>query len=92
MPVTPELQGKQREQHRLTGTGRANDQHVADVADMGGQAERRRTARLGKEQWRTIEMGVADRPSPDRRQRHQMGKIQRVDQGLPDIRVNLPGQ
>src|SRR3546814_13690026 len=44
------------------------------------------------EQWRTVEMCVADGARPDRRQRHQMREVQRVDQGLPDVRVNLPWQ
>src|SRR3546814_13642189 len=59
---------------------------------MRRQAERRRTCRTGMEQWRTVEMGVADGARPDRRQRHQMREVQRVDQGLPDARVNLPWQ
>src|SRR3546814_16777394 len=59
---------------------------------MRRQAERRRTCRTGMEQWRTVEMGVADGARPDRRQRHQMREVQRVDQGLPDVRVNLPWQ
>src|SRR3546814_13892211 len=56
---------------------------------MRSQAERRRTCRTGMEQWRTVEMGVADGDRPDRRQRHQMREVQRVEQGLPDVRVNL---
>src|SRR3546814_7842810 len=61
-------------------------------SDLRRQAERRRTCRTGMEQWGTVEMGVADGARPDRRQRHQMREVQRVDQGLPDVRVNLPWQ
>ena len=32
--IAPELEGKQSEQNRLAGAGRADDQHVADIADM----------------------------------------------------------
>jgi len=64
--VTPELKRNQREQHRFAGACRPDHQHVPDVADMGRQAERRRTDRAGMEQWRTVKMGVADRAGPDR--------------------------
>ncbi|KAK0349086.1 hypothetical protein LTR94_034589, partial [Friedmanniomyces endolithicus] len=59
---------------------------------MRRQPERRRTCRAGMEQRRTVEMGVADRTGPDRRQRHQMREIQGVDDRLPDVRIDLTWQ
>src|SRR3546814_5247258 len=53
--VTPELQGEQCQQHRLARAGRANNEHVADVTDMGREPERGRSARLGIEQGRRSE-------------------------------------
>ena len=41
-----ELQGEQRQQHRLAGAGRADDQGMADIADMQIEPERRAAARL----------------------------------------------
>ena len=36
--IAPELQRHQRQQHALAGAGRADDQGVADIADMEGEA------------------------------------------------------
>src|SRR3546814_10674773 len=65
--VTPELQGEQCQQHRLARAGRANNEHVADVTDMGREPERGRSARLGIEQGRSVQMRVACRSRPYRR-------------------------
>ena len=62
--IAAELQREQRQQHRLAGAGRADDQHVADVADMGRQPERGRAAGLGEEQGRPVEMRVPSRARP----------------------------
>ena len=45
--VAAELQRHQRQQHRLAGTGRPDDQGVADVADMEREPERGRAVGLG---------------------------------------------
>ena len=90
--VAAKLERQQREQDRLAGAGRADDQHMADIADMGAEPERRRAAGLGVEQRRTVEMGIADRPCPDRRQRHQVGEVERMDDRLADIGVDMAGQ
>src|SRR3546814_12319144 len=45
--ITAELKREQAEQHRLAGTRRSDDHHMPNVADMRGQAERRRAACLG---------------------------------------------
>src|SRR3546814_4799310 len=37
-------------------------------------------------------MIVACRPCPDRGQRHQMRKVQGMDQWLPDIGIDMAGQ
>lgn len=50
--IASELQRHQRQQHGLAGPGGSDDQHVADVADMGGQAERGRARGLGQQQRR----------------------------------------
>jgi hypothetical protein len=42
--ATP-LQGKEGEQHRLAGAGRADNHGVADIADMKIEPERRRSVR-----------------------------------------------
>src|SRR3546814_6023403 len=65
---------------------------MADIADMGGQPERCGTGRFRIEQWRPGEMIVTRRPRPDRGQRHQMRKVQRMDQRLPDIGVDMARQ
>src|SRR3546814_5460624 len=51
--ITAELKREQAEQHRFSGTRRSDDHHMPDVADMRGQAERRRAACLGIKQRRT---------------------------------------
>lgn len=58
--------------------GRANDQHMADIANMDGKPERRRAGGFRIEQRRGVEMIIAHRPGPHRRKRHQMGEVQRM--------------
>jgi hypothetical protein len=65
--VAPELQGHQRQQHRLAGAGRANDQGMTDIADMKRVPERGRALGLGNEQRGRTEMLVPFRPRPHRR-------------------------
>ena len=66
--IAPELQRHQRQQHALAGAGRADDQGVADIADMEGEAERRRAFRPREEQRRRLEDArpVPARPTPPR--------------------------
>src|SRR3546814_7921959 len=45
--ITAELKREQAEQHRFSGTRRSDDHHMPAVADMRGQAARRRAACLG---------------------------------------------
>ncbi len=90
--IAAELQGDQREQHRFAGPGRADHHHVADVADMGREPEGRRTRRLRGQQRRAIEMGVAGRPGPHARQRHEVSEVERMDKRLADIGIGLAGQ
>src|SRR3546814_7034174 len=78
--ITAELQGEQRQQDRFARAGRPDNELIADITDMGGQPERCGTRRLGIEQRRSGEMIVACRPCPDRGQRHQMRKVQGMDQ------------
>ena len=58
-----ELQGEHRQQHRLAGAGRTDDQRVADVADVQVEPERRRAARLRQHQRRGIEMWLISGPA-----------------------------
>src|SRR3546814_17725550 len=51
--VAPELQDQQRQQHGFTGAGRPDDQHMADIANMGRKPERYEERRGGKEWDRT---------------------------------------
>src|SRR5690606_11279833 len=71
---------------------RADDRHMSDIADMGRKAEGCRAAGLGVEQRRTAKMLVCGRARPDRRQRHQMCEIERMDERLTDIGIDLPRQ
>ena len=90
--VAAELQRHQRQQHALAGAGRADDQRVADIADMEREAERRRAFRPREEQRRRLEMLIPFRPGPDRRERHHVGEIERRDRRLADIGVDMAGQ
>ncbi len=73
--IAAKLQGHQSQQHAFAGAGRPDDQRVADVADMQRETEGRRAFRPGEEQRRRIEMIIALRPGPDRRERHHMGEV-----------------
>ena len=73
--IAAKLQGHQSEQHAFAGAGRPDDQCVADIPDMERETEGCRAFRPGKEQGRRIEMVIAFRPGPDRRERHHMGKV-----------------
>ena len=92
VPVAPELQGHEGEQHRLAGTGGAYNQAVADVAHMRDQPEGRRAAGLGVEQRRSVQMRVALGSGPDRRERHHVGQVDAVHQRPADVGVAVPRQ
>src|SRR3546814_12291216 len=64
---------------------------MADVADMQREAERRRSFGLGEKQRRRVEMFIAFRAGPDRRQRDHMRQVQGADRRLPDIGVAMAG-
>src|SRR3546814_12058603 len=65
--VAPELQDQQRQQHGFTGAGRPDDQHMADIANMGRKPERGRAASFGGAPWRAVQVGL-------RRERRRGGK------------------
>ena len=87
--VALELKGEESQQDGFTGARRAEDQHVADVADVGARGE---TASIrnctGVKQRRPIEMIVAH-PARPRRLRAASGatRLRRVYQRLTDIGV-----
>ena len=90
--IAPELQRHQRQQHALAGTRRAHHQGVADVADMEGEAKRRRPFRPREEQRRRIEMLVPFRPGPHRREGHHVGQVEGRDRRLADIGIDMARQ
>ena len=90
--IAAELQRHQREQHALAGAGRADDQRVADIADMEREPERRRSFRPREEQRRRLEMLIPFRPGPDRRERHHVREVERRDRRLADIGVDVAGE
>ena len=89
--VAAELHRHQRQQHRFAGAGRADDQRVADVADMQAEPERRRAFGLAEQQRRRLEMLIPCRPGPDRRERDHVRQIQRRDRRLADVGVGMAG-
>ena len=64
--IAAELKRDEAQQYRLACAGRADHHHVADIADMSRQAERRRAGGLGDEQRRATEVAIGLRPGPDR--------------------------
>src|SRR3546814_9665978 len=70
----------------------ADNQHVADVADMGRETERRRAGSLGEAKRRPVQMLVPRRPGPDRRQRNQVREVHGVDERLADVGVDMAWQ
>ena len=90
--IAPELECHQRQQHGLAGAGRADDQRVADVADMKGKPERGRALRLAEQQGGCIEVLVPFRPRPDRRERDHVGEIEGGNRRLAHIGVSLARQ
>ena len=90
--VAAELQGHQRQQHALAGTGRADHQGMADIADMKRKAERGRTLGPREEERRRVEMLVLFRAGPDRRERHHVREVEGRDRRLADIGIDMAGQ
>ncbi len=62
--IAPELHRHQREQHRLAGAGRPDDQRVADIADVKGKPERGRAFGSAVKQRGRTKMIVPFRPRP----------------------------
>ena len=62
--ITAELQSHEGEQHGLARAGRADDEGVADIADVKGKPERGRAFGLAEEQRGRAEMLVPFRPCP----------------------------
>ena len=61
--IAAELQSDQRQQNRLARAGRANDDRVPDITDMGDEPEGRRPVGTnGQERW-AVEMCVSVRPA-----------------------------
>ena len=87
-----ELQGEQRQQHRLARSGGADDEGMADIADVQIEPERRAPSRLGHHQRRCPEMAVHLRPGPHRRDRHHVGEVQGVHDRLAHVGVGVAGQ
>ena len=90
--IAAELQRHERKQHALARAGRPDDKPVADIAHMGGEAERRRPRGLRVEERRTVQMIVPGRSRPDGRERDHMGEVQRRDRRLAHIRIEMAGQ
>src|SRR3546814_17875354 len=64
--IAAELHCHQRQQHRLAGAGRPDDQRMADIADMKGKTERGPAFGLAIKQGGFTEMLVPFRPRPHR--------------------------
>ena len=62
--IAAKLQRHERQQHRFTSAGRADDECMADVADVKGKPERGRAFGLAEEQWGRCKMLVPFRPRP----------------------------
>lgn len=90
--VAAELHRHQRQQHRLAGPGRADDQGVADIADMEREPERRGAFGLAEEERRPLKMVVAIRAGPNGRERDHMGQVQGADRRLAHIGVGVAEQ
>jgi hypothetical protein len=74
--VAPELQGHQRQQHGLARAGRADDERMADIADMKGKPERGRAFGLAEKQGgRRNARPVPAPPTPPKRD--HVGEIER---------------
>src|SRR3546814_14474259 len=82
----------QREQHRLAGAGRPDDQHMTDIADMTSEAERGRAFGLAVKHGGWTEMLVPFRPRPHRRQGNEVGAIEGGHRRLAAIGVDMARQ
>src|SRR3546814_6575875 len=64
--VAAKLESDEGKENRFPRAGWPDDHHMANVADMGRQAERGRSAGLCLEQRRPGEVTIAMRSGPDR--------------------------
>jgi hypothetical protein len=87
--VTPELHRQRREQHRLAHAGRPDHERMADVADVRHQAEGRGAIGACDHQRRAVEVGVALRSRPHRRERQQVREVERRDDRLAHVRIRV---
>src|SRR5690606_27991273 len=90
--VATELKRHQREQHGLASARGANDKGVADIADMKGKPERGRSLGLAVKQGGRTEMLVPFRPRPHGAEGDHVGKVERRDGRLTDVRIGVSGQ
>ena len=65
--IAAELQRHESQQHGLARSRGADDERMADIADMEREPERRRPFRPAEEQRRCIEVFIRRRTRPDRR-------------------------
>src|SRR5882672_10467320 len=64
--IAPELQRHQRQQYRLARAGWADDEGVADIADVKRKSKRGRALGLAEKQRRRAQMLISVRARPDR--------------------------
>ena len=62
--VAAELQRDERQQDRLTGARRSDDQRVADISNMQRKPEWRGTFSLAEEQWGRLEVVIPHLSGP----------------------------
>ena len=86
------MQGHQRQQHGFTGAGGADDERVADIADMEREAERGGAFGLGEEERWRVEMLVALGAGPDGGERDHVRQVQGRDRRLAHVGVGVAGQ
>ena len=87
--IAAELHRHQSQKNALARAGRADDQGVPDVADVKGEAERRRTFGPREEERRRGKMRVTLRTRPDGGERHHMGEIERRNRRLTHVGVDV---
>ncbi len=87
--IAPELHRQHGQEGRLAHAGRADHGHVAHVADVRDQAERRCAVGARDDHRRAVQVLVALRAGPHRRQRHHVREVQRRDDGLAHVGIRI---
>ena len=94
--VAPELRRDQRQVRRLAGTGRAEQEGVAEVAHMQVEPERRGAVRHAvhqrRRERRVHRTGRSLAPGPDRARRQQVGQVHGVDERTAHVLDAVAGQ